>query len=74
MEIILLLIACLMNSVAIIVHLVFHIKENRRKGFGASYADIKRAMRVQRYLEKADQAGKSVLDSTQHFYGTPVSH
>lgn len=74
MEIILLSIACIMNAAAIIIHLVSHIRGNRRKGFGATYADIKRAMEVQRYMEKANEAGKSVLDKAQQLYGTPVSH
>lgn len=74
MEIILLSIACIMNAAAIIIHLVSHIRGNRRKGFGASYADIKRAMEMQHYMQEADQVGKSVQDKIQQLYGTPVSH
>lgn len=74
MEIILLSIACIMNAAAIILHLVSHIRGNRRKGFGATYADIKRAMEMQRYMEKANKAGESIYDQIQQFYGTPVSH
>lgn len=74
MEIILLSIACIMNAAAIIIHLVSHIRGNRRKGFGASYADIKRVMELQYHMEKANQAGKSVHDKIQQLYGTPVSH
>ena len=74
MEIILLSIACIMNAAAIIIHLVSHIRGNRRKGFGASYADIKRAMELQRYMEKANKAGESVHDQIIQLYGAPVSH
>lgn len=73
MEIILLSIACIMNAAAIILHLVSHIRGNRRKGFGASYADIRRAMAAQRYFEKANEAGENLYDKMQQLYGTPVS-
>lgn len=45
MEIILLSIACIMNAAAIIIHLVSHIRGNRRKGFGATYADMIQAIK-----------------------------
>lgn len=73
MEIILLSIATIINSVVILVHLVSHIRGNQRKGFGATYADIKRAMELQRHMEKANQAGMSVYDKIQHYYGKTVS-
>lgn len=63
-----------MNAAAIIIHLVSHLRGSRRKGFGSSYADIMRAMEMQRYMEKVNEAGKSVHDSIQQLYGTSVSY
>lgn len=72
MEIILLSVACIANSVAIVIHLVFHSRGNRRKGFGCSYADMKKAMEMQRFPDKSRKTADLLHDTVLKHYGASV--
>lgn len=81
MEIILLSIACVANSVAIILLWVSHCRGNRR-GKGMSYSDIKRAMenahKMQNYYDKVRLSGQRLHEEFNHLYsendGTAVEN
>lgn len=72
MEIILLSIACIMNAAAIIIHLVSHIRGNRRKGFGATYADLKQAQKMQHFLDESRKTADLLHDTVLKRYGVSV--
>ena len=77
MEIILLSIACVMNSAAIIIHLVSHIRGNRRKGglledFKPSFDDLKRASEMQRFMEGTKKTADLLHDTVFKHCGVSV--
>lgn len=67
MEIILLSVACVANSVAIILLWVSHRRGNRR-GKGSTYADLKRAFEMQKKLDSINGYGRDLSDTFHRIY------
>lgn len=75
MEIVLLSIACIMNAAAIIIHLVSHIRGNRRKGLlrsRPSFDDLERASKMQRFMEGTKKTADLLHDTVLKHYGVSV--
>lgn len=68
MVIILLSIACVANSVSIILLWVSHFRGNRR-GRGMTYADLKRSLEIQQKMADINHVGDKFVDYYRKAFG-----
>lgn len=69
MEILLLSVSCIANSIAIIFLLVSHFRGNRSKGKGMSYADIKRSFEISRMMDSVNRSGDRFAEYHRKAFG-----
>lgn len=75
MEIVLLSIACVLNSVAIFIHLVSHFRGSRRKrleDFKPSSVDLERDSEMQRFMDGTKKTADLLHDTILKHYGVSV--
>lgn len=69
MEIIFLSIGVIADSIAIILLWVSHIRGNRSKGRGMSYADLKRSMELAHKMESINSSGDRLVEHYRKAFG-----